>query len=300
MGTPEFAVVALKELIEKGHEIIGIFTKPDKPFGRKQVLKAPEVKKFAMECGIKVFQPKKIDDSYIEILKELAPDVVVVVAYGKILPKEILKIPKYGCFNIHASLLPQYRGASPIYFSLINGDDKTGISIISMTENLDDGDILKQVSIPIDLNDSYMKLSQKLSVVGGKAICDVLKDVENGEVKRTVQDETKATYVSKVDKDMARIDFNKTAFHVHKLIHALSSGPVAYCVLDNNRLNVYDSVLREEYTSKPGEILDEKNFIVGCSKGAVEFLTVQMQGRKKMSCKDFLNGYKIELGKILS
>lgn len=299
MGTPEFAVNTLNEVFKK-HEVVGVFTNPDKPFGREQKILFPPVKQKALELNLKVFQPQKFKEDSVKTLKELNPDAVVVVAYGKILPKEVLEVPKYGCFNVHASLLPKYRGAAPIQASIINGDEETGVSIIQMTPGLDDGDVLKVLKTKIELNITYPQLSKKLSELGAKAICEVLDEVLTGELKRTSQNEEKKTYVFKIKKEMGKIDFNKDAFFVHKLICGFCSWPVAYCFLNGKMLKVYKSSLKENLTGKPGEVLNEKGLVVACKKGAVEFLEVQLQGRKKMLAKDFLNGHKLKNGSFLN
>lgn len=298
MGTPQFAVKTLDELV-KQHEVVGVFTNPDKPFGRKQILSFSEVKKAAIDLNIPVFQPVKFQNEDIEILKKLSPDVIVVVAYGKILPKEVLSIPRHGCINVHGSLLPKYRGASPIQASIINCEEETGVSIIQMTENLDDGDILKIHKTPIGLNETYLELSERLSKMGALAILEVLKEIEEGTLKRIPQKEEEATYVTKIKKEMGKINFDTDALVVHKLICGLSFWPSAYCFLKGKVLKIYRSILNEEYKGKPGEVLDEKRFIVGCKKGAVEFLEVQLQDRKRVSAKDFLNGVKLKKGDIL-
>ena len=299
MGTPEFAVNTLVE-VSKKHEVVGVFTNKDKPFGRKQEIVPSFVKKKALELNLKVFQPGKFNEDSVKTLKELNPEAVVVVAYGKILPKEVLEVPKYGCFNVHASLLPKYRGAAPIQASIINGDSETGVSIIQMTPGLDDGDILKVLKTPIEINQTHPQLSKKLSELGAKAVCEVLDEVLKGELKRTPQNEEEKTYVFKIKKEMGQIDFNKDAFFVHKLICGLCSWPVAYCFFNGKMLKIHKSFLKEDLNGKPGEILDEKNFVVACKKGAVRFLEVQLQGGKKMLAKDFLNGHKLEKGSILN
>lgn len=300
MGTPEFAAVSLKELVAKGFELVGVYTNPDKPFGRKQIVTPCAVKMVAESFKIKVFQPEKISAQDVEILKELKPDAIVVVAYGKILPAQLLKIPVFGCFNVHASLLPKYRGASPIQSSIINCEKETGVSIILMTPRMDDGDVLKVVKVPIGLNETYLELSEKLSYVGAKAICDVLNDVSLNNVTRTPQDDEKASYVYKINKDVARINFNLAAFSVHKLICGLSGYYEAYCYLNGKILKVHKSLFKGSCFGAPGEILDEKRFVVSCKEGAVEFLKVQLQGRKQMLAKDFLNGCRIKKGDFLS
>ena len=288
MGTPDFAAEILRSLIEEKFDVVGVFTKPDKPVGRKQEVVYSSVKKLAMEHEIEIFQPEKFN-----------LDTIVVAAYGKILPKEVLELPKYGCFNVHASLLPKFRGASPIQASIINCEEKTGISIIQMTERLDDGDILKMVETPIGVNETTLELSERLSKLGAKAMCEVLKEVLNGTETRVSQKEEDATYVSKIKKEMAKINFNLNAFAVHKLICGLSHWPTAYCYLNGKILKVFKSRLREDFFGKPGEILSKKELIVGFKKDALEFVEVQLEGRKKMFAKNFLNGFKLNVGDFL-
>ena len=298
MGTPQFAVETLNGLVKK-HEVVGVFTNPDKPVGRKQIVSFSEVKGAAIDLKIPVFQPKKFEEKDLDVLKNFSPDVIVVVAYGKILSREVLSIPKYGCINVHGSLLPKYRGASPIQASIINCEKETGISIIQMTENLDDGDILKVYKTSIGLNETYWELSKRLSEIGALAILEVLKEIEEGTLKRIPQKEEEATYVTKIKKEMGKINFNEDSLIVHKLICGLSFWPSAYCFLNGRVLKIYKSILNEEYKGNPGEVLDEKRFIVGCKKGAVEFLEVQLQNRKRISARDFLNGVKLKKGDFL-
>ncbi len=299
MGTPDFAAEILRSLIEEKFDVVGVFTKPDRPVGRKQEVIYSSVKKIAMENGIEIFQPEKFNLEYVEKLKNFNLDAIVVAAYGKILPKEVLELPKYGCFNVHASLLPKFRGASPIQASIINCEEKTGISIIQMTERLDDGDILKMVETPIGVSETTLELSERLSKLGAKAMCEVLREVLNGTETRIKQNEENATYVSKIKKEIAKINFNLKAFAVHKLICGLSHWPTAYCYLNGKILKVFKSRLREDFFGKPGEILSKKELIVGFKKDALEFVEVQLEGRKKMLAKNFLNGFKLNVGDFL-
>lgn len=299
MGTANFAVNTLLELVNEKYDVVGVFTNPDKPFGRKQEVIFSDVKKAAIDLNLSVFQPEKFKEKEIEILKGLEPDFIVVVAYGKILPKKVLEIPRFGCFNLHASLLPKYRGASPIQASIVNCEEESGICVIAMTENLDDGDILKQVRTKIGLDENFQELSERLSEIGSKAVCEVLKEVENGNEKRIHQNEEDATYVGKIEKNMGRINFDVDALKVHKLICGYSLWPCAYCYIEDKIIKIYKSILRKEYSGRPGEVLDNKNFIVACKNGAVEFVEVQLQGKKRMLSKNFLNGFKLEKGQVL-
>lgn len=300
MGTPDFAVATLETLIKSHHEVVAVYTQPDKPFGRGKIIKASEVKVKAIEEKIPVYQPNSLKGSEeIVHLTNLEPDVIVVVAYGQILPKEILEIPKYGCINVHASLLPRYRGASPIQTSILNGDDVTGITTMYMSEELDTGDIIDFVETNIGENETASELFERLAPIGAKLLEKTLSEIESGSVSCTPQDENKASYAPILTKKMAKINFNMSARCVHKFICGLSDWPCAYCCFEGKKLKIYKSILNNEYFGKPGEILDNKKFIVGCESGAVEFIEVQLEGKKKMSARDFLNGNSLKKGKIL-
>ncbi len=292
MGTPQFAVESLDAILKKSNQqVVAVYTQPDKPFGRNKILKLPDVKIKAIEKNLLVKQPLKFDETEIEFLKSLNPDVIVVVAYGKILPKEVLKIPKFGCVNIHASLLPKYRGASPVQTSIICGEKITGVTAIFLSEKLDAGDIIGVLETEIEENETAITLFEKLSHLGSCLLCDVLKKIEEGSIVRQVQDEKLATYAPILKKEMGRINFKKPAMVVHKLICGLNPWPGAFCLFNNRILKVYRSVvLKNEFQLKPAEILNSKRFIVGCGDGAIEFLHVQLQGRKQMDGTSFLNG----------
>ena len=221
MGTPDFAIPALQSLIDSEHEVAAVFTQPDKPKGRGMKLAASPVKKLAQENGIEVFQPQSLKrnaDEYISKIREIDPDVIVVAAYGKILPKEILEIPEFGCVNVHGSLLPKYRGAAPIQHAVLNGDEKTGITTMLMAEGLDTGDILLTSETKIGENETAEELFDRLSVLGAELLMNTLKELENGNITPQKQDEQNASYASMLAKDMCEIDFSKSAFEVHKKI----------------------------------------------------------------------------------
>ena len=300
MGTPDFAVATLEILIKSHHEVVAVYTQPDKPFGRKKILKASAVKVKAVEGKIPVYQPNSLKGSEeIENIRNINPDVIVVVAYGQILPKGILDIPKYGCINVHASLLPKYRGASPIQSSILNGDDVTGVTTMYMSEGLDTGDIIDYVETNIGENETASELFERLAPMGAMLLDKTLSNIESGSITRTVQDDSKASYAPMLTKEMAKINFNMPARCVRKFICGLSDWPCAYCCLEGKKLKIYRSVLNNDYSGKPGEILDNKRFIVGCKSGAVEFVEVQLEGKKKMLAKDFFNGSSLKRGKIL-
>ena len=296
MGTPEFAVLCLEKIVASGHEVLMVFTQPDKFFGRKKILKLPQVKIKAEQLKIPVCQPEKLGEEQINLARQLKPDVVVVVAYGKILPKEFLQVPKFGCVNIHASLLPRHRGASPIQTSLVCGDRITGVSAIFLSEKLDAGDVIGQISTEIGENETAIDLFEKLSVLGAQLICKVLADLENGLVSRVVQNEAKATYAPVLTKESGRIDFKKPAMLVHKLICAMVPWPVAFCFFNGKILKIHRSVCVSNFFDLvPGEILKSEGFIVGCGNAsAVKLLEVQLESRKKMDGISFLNGVRVK------
>lgn len=292
MGTPDFSVPCLQALLDAGYPVTGVFTQPDKPKGRGYQLAPPPVKEFALTQNLPVFQPKTMRDAEtLEQLKGCNPDLIVVVAYGKLLPKEVLDLPRLGCINVHASLLPKYRGAGPVQWSIINGEEETGVTTMYMAEALDTGDMLESAALKIGENETADELMERLSHLGAELLISTVKKAEEGTLKPVPQDEALSTYVSMLDKEMARLDFNKPAREVHNLIRGLSSWPCAYTFYQGKRLKVYRSKL-SPMSGQPGELLDAKRFIVACRDGAVEFETVQYEGGKRMSGADFLRGKK--------
>lgn len=304
MGTPDFAIPTLQSLIDSEHEVAAVFTQPDKPKGRGMKLTAPPVKELAQKNGIEVFQPQSLKrdaDEYISKIREINPDVIVVAAYGKILPKEVLDIPRFGCVNVHGSLLPKYRGAAPIQHAVLNGDKKTGITTMLMAQGLDTGDILLKSETEIGENETAEELFDRLSVLGAELLIDTLGALEGDNITPQKQDEENASYASMLTKDMCEIDFSKSAFEVHKKICGLSSWPCASTKLMGKRIKVYRSQIVDIDTKdkQNGSVIDEKNFIVACKDKAVKLVTVQLEGSKKMSAEDFLRGRKINRGTIL-
>lgn len=304
MGTPDFAIPTLQSLIDSEHEVAAVFTQPDKPKGRGMKLTSPPVKELAQKNGIEVFQPKSLKkdaDEYISKIREINPDVIVVAAYGKILPKEVLDIPRFGCVNVHGSLLPKYRGAAPIQHAVLNGDKKTGITTMLMAQGIDTGDILLKSETEIGENETAEELFGRLSVLGAELLIDTLGALEGENITPQKQDEENASYASMLTKDMCEIDFSKSAFEVHKKICGLSSWPCASTKLMGKRIKVYRSQIVDIDTKdkQNGSVIDEKNFIVACKDKAVKLVTVQLEGSKKMSAEDFLRGRKINRGTIL-
>lgn len=298
MGTPDFAVPSL-ENIAKVHTVQAVFTQPDKPVGRKMILTPPDVKVCAEKLEIPVYQPVKLKDSdSYEIIKELNPDVIVVVAYGQILPENILNIPKYGCINVHGSLLPKYRGAAPIQWSVLNGDKVTGVTTMYMEKGLDTGDILETKEYEIGINDTAGEVFDTLAEMGGKLILDTLEKAEKGQLHPIKQDDSKSSYAKMLDKSMCNIDFSKTNLQVHNQVRGLSPWPVASTKLNGKVLKIFETRLAEG-KGKPGEILNTNPLTIACGEGAVVVNTVQLQGKKKMDSKAFLQGHKLEKGTVI-
>jgi len=303
MGTPDFAVPTLNKLYESEHEIAAVFTQPDKPKGRGYKLAPPPVKVLAFEHGTPVYQPESLkkQPEMWDVLKEIAPDVIVVAAYGKILPKQVLDIPKYHCVNVHGSLLPKYRGAAPIQWSVLNGDDETGITTMLMGEGLDTGDILLQRSTPIGENETAAELFDRLAEIGADLLIETLEKLERGEITPVKQDEELATYASILTKDMCMIDFNKPVKEVHKKICGLSDWPCAVTTLDGKRLKVFRSQIVKDKMpgQQAGTVVDTKQFCVCCADGVIKLTEVQAEGSKRMRSEDYLRGKPITPGTIL-
>lgn len=303
MGTPDFSVGCLEALACAGHEIAGVFCQPDKPKGRSQQLCPPPVKQKACEMGIPVFQPVSLKNGKgIELLEQLMPDIVIVVAYGKILPTDVLEFPKYGCVNIHASLLPKYRGSSPIQWSVLNGDKETGVTAMQMNEGVDTGDILLTEKTEIGENETSEELFERLSVLGAEVLIKVMKMIENGTAVPVKQDEEKATHVGMLSKALSPVDWSRSAAEVHNKIRGLYSWPGATCVLDGKTLKLHSSVL-SDFTGgdKDGEVVfSDGRLIVRCGDSkCVEILALQAEGKKRMDARTFLNGRKIPAGTVL-
>ncbi len=300
MGTPDIAADSLKALISAGHKISAVFTKPDKPVGRKQILTAPPVKVLAEDNNIPVFQPEtlKSGEAY-NILKEINPEIIVVVAYGKLLPKEILELTKYGCINAHASLLPKYRGSSPIQWSIVCGEKKTGITVMQMDEGMDTGDIISVAEIEIGENETAEELFDRLSVLAGKLLCSTLEDIENGTAVRTPQNETEASYAPMIKKEMGEIDFTKPARSIHNLVRGFYSWPAAYTFIGGKRLKVYRTEIIS-LSGKAGTVLkSDKELVIACGEGAIRLCDIQLEGGKRTTDTQFLLGNKIEKGSVI-
>lgn len=303
MGTPDFSVACLKALVESEHEVVGVFCQPDKPVGRKQILTPPDVKVEALKHNLRIFQPESLRNGKgVEILEEIKPDLVVVVAYGKILPKDFLDYPEYGCINVHASILPKYRGASPIHFAVLNGDEITGVTVQQMDEGVDTGDILNIETVSIGINDTTEYMYEVLAPLGAKAMLDTVELIENGKLNPIKQDDSLATHVGLLTREIGKIDWNCSAFEVHNKIRGLYSWPGASTVLSGKTLKIHSSVLSTEKGNNiPGEVIKTADsLIVACGDNCcIEITELQLEGKKRMTSSAFLNGYKLDKGIIL-
>ncbi|WKV09203.1 methionyl-tRNA formyltransferase [Thermoanaerobacterium sp. CMT5567-10] len=303
MGTPEFAVPSLEKLIEFGHNVMLVITQPDKPRGRGKKISYSPVKECAIKNNIDVFQPPKLKNNkeVFDKLRKLNPDLIVVAAYGKILPEEILQIPRYGCINVHASLLPKYRGAAPINWAVINGEKETGITIMYMEKGLDTGDILLQKSIPILEEDNSETVHDKLAVLGGNALIEAINKMVDGALKPVKQDDSKATYAPILEKSIGLIDWQKSAVEIKNLVRGLRPWPVAYTYYKGNMLKIWAAeVYSYEGKEKPGTIITTGSaLIVKCGKDALKILEIQSEGKRRMTVEEFLRGHTIEKGEQL-
>lgn len=296
MGTPDFAVNPLEKIIECGHEVVLVVTQPDREKGRGREVVFSPVKECALKHGLNVFQPLKIKESEaVEELRKYEADLFVVAAFGQILSKEILEMPRLGCINVHASLLPKYRGASPIQSVIMDGCQSTGVTIMQMDEGLDTGDIISSKSIPIDAKETGETLHDKLAVLGALLLGETLPQIENGSTKPVPQNDEESNYAKMLNKELGRIDFNKDAVAIERLIRALNSWPSAYMKLNGKTLKIWDAdVVEDNEGNEPGSIFNitKKNFSISCGKGALLVKEVQLEGKKRMDSESFLRGYK--------
>ena len=302
MGTPEFAVPCLERLITDGHNVKGVFTQPDKPKGRGHKMQFPPVKECAVNNNIPVYQPLKMrDGEALNILEKLNPELIIVVAYGKILPKEILEFPKYGCVNMHASILPKYRGAAPIQWCVLNGEKESGVTAMQMDVGLDTGDMLYTEKTEIGENETAGELHDKLSAIGAEVMSKTIKIIENGELKPEKQDDSLSNYAPMLSKDLCPIDWNVSAQEVHNKVRGLSPWPVATTTINGKNLKIHRTELAGKSKGECGEVVKaDKELIVACGDGnAVRILVLQTEGKKAMPAGDFLRGNSIEVGTIL-
>ena len=301
MGTPDYAAVTLQKLIDEKYDIAAVFAQPDKPVGRKQILTPPETKVLAQKYDIPVYQPKTLrDGEAYKVLKELNPDAIVVVAYGKILPKEILDLPKYGCINGHASLLPKLRGASPIQWAIVTGEKVTGVTTMLMDEGMDTGDILETAVIDIGDEETAEELFDRLSVISADLMISTLKKAQNNELSPKKQNHADATYAPIIKKEMAHLDFNKTADEICNAVRGFYSWPCAYCFINGKRIKVIKAKRANLTAQECGVVIDSNNkLVISCKGGSVELITVQPEGAKIMSASQMLNGHAISKGTVV-
>ena len=304
MGTPDFAVETLNAMHEEGHKVELVVTRPDKPVGRSGKLKAPPVKEKALELGLEVAQPVKASDrDFIERIRSINPDVIVVVAYGQILKKEFLDIPRLGCINVHASLLPKYRGAAPIQWAVINGDEVTGVTTMLMDEGVDTGDILLTEEVKLAPKETGGSLFDRLSSTGAGLLVKTLREIEAGSISPVPQDESKATHAGMLSKEMGKIDFAESAPVLERLVRGLNPWPGAYTFLNGKKLTIWDSDTGNESGSshEPGTVVgvDKDTIEVQCSEGTLRVNELQLEGKKRMRVGDFLNGHRISVGERL-
>lgn len=298
MGTPDFAVPSLKRLIQDGHEIVGVYTQPDKPKNRGMKLTPSPVKVVALEHNLPVFQPKTLKDEAVQQeLKALAPELMVVAAYGKILPQAILDIPAVGCINVHSSLLPKYRGAAPINWAILNGESETGVTIMHVVAALDAGDIILQAATPIDLDESVEQLHDRLAVMGAELLGQAVAELAAGTAPRIPQDESQYTYAPMLSRELSPIDWTRSALEIHNQIRGLVPWPATTMELKGTRFKVFASLLTGENENQPaGTVLgaDKKGIRVVCGDGGVLCITeVQAPGKKRMKATDYLRGHPI-------
>lgn len=303
MGTPDFAVPCLERLVEDGHEVLGVFTQPDKPKGRNYALTPPPVKVCALQHAIPVHQPKSMrDGEALKILQNLEPELIIVTAYGKILPPEILFLPKYQSVNIHASLLPKYRGAAPIQWSILNGESETGVTSMLMNEGLDTGDMLLTERLEISENMTAGELHNRLSELGACVMSKTIHQIEKGVLAPKPQDDTQSCYAPMLSKALSPLDFHNSAAEVHNKIRGLSPWPAATALLNEKKLKIHASRLAGAGDGRPGEIIacSDEGITVACGdKNCVLITELQAEGKKRMSAGDFLLGHRVECGTLL-
>ena len=303
MGTPDFSVGALEALVEAGHEVVAVVTQPDKPKGRGKEMQQTPVKECALKYNIPVFQPVKIKTpEAVEVLKGYEADLFVVAAFGQILSKEILDMPKYGCVNIHASLLPKYRGAAPIQWAILDGEKETGVTIMQMNEGLDTGDMLTKVVVPIEDTDTGESLFDKLAKAGAELMVETIPEIEAGTLQPQPQDDTMSTYAKMIKKEMGLIDWNKEAVVLERLVRGMNSWPSAYTHFNGKTLKVWEAIVeKNEAAEAPGTVVEvTKNEIkVQTGKDLLVLKQIQLEGKKRMDTAAFLLGYKVEKGVVL-
>ncbi|NCC00702.1 MAG: methionyl-tRNA formyltransferase [Clostridia bacterium] len=303
MGTPDFSVPTLEKIVEAGHEVVGVVTQPDKAKGRGKNMAFPPVKEKALEYGLKVYQPRRArEPEFVEEMKALKPDVMVVVAFGQILPKAILDIPFYGCINVHASLLPKYRGAAPIQWAVVSGEKVSGVTTMQMDVGLDTGDMLLKAEVALDADETGGSLHDKLSVIGGDLLIQTLEGLEKGTLTPEKQDDSQTgEYARMLDKALGQIDFSKSAEEIERLIRGLNPWPSAYTHYQGKTMKLWRAEVVPGGDGKPGQIVevDKKGFIVQTGEKALRVIELQMEGKKRMDAGAFLRGAQMLPGDFL-
>ena len=305
MGTPEISALCLKKLIEDGKEVVCVISREDKPRGRGNVMTPTPTKALAIESGIPVYTPSTLrDGAFADILEEYSPDLIAVVAYGKILPPEVINYPKYGCINVHVSLLPKYRGAAPMQRAVMDGESETGVTIMYMDEGLDTGDIISTESFPLTEEDDFETVHDRSAEIGARMLSEVIDSLAAGTATRTKQDDSLATYAKKVEKEDCKVDFSLDAATVSARIRGVTPIPGAFCFLNGKMLKI-SKVKATEGKGTPGEVIDldasgEGLIKIACGTGAITVKCVIPEGKGRMSAGDFIRGRKINIGDILT
>ena len=298
MGTPDFAVPSLKALKEAGYEVPLVITQPDRPAGRGKKLTPPPVKVVAEELDIPVYQPEKVkgNSELLETLRKINPDLIVVAAYGKILPDEILNLPKFGCINVHASLLPEYRGASPIQSALLDGKEETGVTIMKISPELDAGDIISQRKVKIEKSDNAQTLHDKLAKVGAELLVETIPDYVSGKITPVPQDHSKATYCKPIKKEMGRIDWTLPAERIFNMVRAFTPWPSAYAEFKGKRVKITEAE-PVNLQGNPGEVVKaDRELVVATGEGALRIKKIRPEGRKEITGEEFIRGYRVKVG----
>lgn len=299
MGTPEFAVASLKRLVEDGHQVCGVFTQPDKPKNRGHKMSFSPVKEYALTVGIPVYQPLKMrDGAALDIVRELAPELIVVAAYGKLLPEDILNTPPYGSINVHSSLLPKYRGAAPINWAILNGERVTGVSIMYMAKELDAGDVILCRETPIDPDEDAQALTARLALLGADALAEAVEQLKNGTAQRTVQDHSAFTYAPMLDRSLSPMDFTRSAQQLHDQVRGLIPWPCASMTLDGRTVKVYRTAIGGETALAAGRIAEagKQGLAIACGDGRLlRVLELQAEGGKRMAAADYLRGHPVQV-----
>ena len=299
MGTPEFAVASLKRLVEDGHQVCGVFTQPDKPKNRGHKMAFSPVKEYALTVGIPVYQPLKMrDGAALDIVRELAPELIVVAAYGKLLPEDILNTPPYGSINVHSSLLPKYRGAAPINWAILNGERVTGVSIMYMAKELDAGDVILCRETPIDPDEDAQALTARLALLGADALAEAVEQLKNGTAQRTVQDHSAFTYAPMLDRSLSPMDFTRSAQQLHDQVRGLIPWPCASMTLDGRTVKVYRTAIGGETALAAGRIAEagKQGLAIACGDGRLlRVLELQAEGGRRMAAADYLRGHPMQV-----